>query len=164
MRSMSPGTTAVLRSICSDRRAGNDGFTLIEALVAMTLLHAFVSVLGPQLFHARRIGDGIDGRIAAQAMLRTLLDAPADRAALAQGPRSGEPGALRWSVTAEPMFVDAMIPPKATPVPVKAAKPDEAADKRPDWIAYHLTATVSWAPGRMVTADTLRLGLPGADE
>lgn len=164
MRSMSPGTTAVLRSMFSERRAARAGFTLIEALVAMTLLLAFVSVLGPQLFHARRIADRIDGRIAAQALLRSLLDAPPDRTALSQGSRSGETGGMRWSLTAEPMFIDAMIPPKAELVRAKAAKPDGPVEKRTNWIAYHLTATVSFAPGRTVTADTLQLGLPGDDQ
>ncbi|MGJ4942118.1 prepilin-type N-terminal cleavage/methylation domain-containing protein [Bradyrhizobium sp. HKCCYLS1011] len=147
----------------SERRAARAGFTLIEALVAMTLLLAFMSVVGPQLFHARRIADRIDGRIAAQTLLRTLLDAPVDRAQLAAGPRSGETGGMRWSISAEPMFVEAMIPPAAAPVPVKATKSVEPVEKGPSWIAYHLTAVVSWAPGRMVTADTLRLGLPGDD-
>ncbi len=164
MRSMSPGTTAASRSIFNERRAARAGFTLIEALVAMTLLLAFVSVLGPQLFHARRIADRIDGRIAAQALLRSLLDAPPDRVALSRGPRDGETGGMRWRITAEPMFIDAMIPPKAELVPAKTAKPDAPVEKRPNWIAYHLTATVSWAPGRTVTADTLQLGLPGEDQ
>jgi prepilin-type N-terminal cleavage/methylation domain-containing protein len=163
MRSTSIGTTAGSRSICSDSRAGCAGFTLIEALVAMTLLLVFVSVLGPDLFHARRIADGIDGRIAAQALLRTILDAPLDRSTLAQGPRTGEIGDLHWTVTAEPMFVDAMVAPAANLTQAVAIKPADPALKRPSWIAFHLTATVSWAPGRMVTADTLRLG-PRGDE
>lgn len=158
MRSTSTGMMAALRSTCGDHRAGCAGFTLIEALVAMTLLLAFVSVLGPQLFHARRIADGIDGRIGAQALLRTILDAPLDRGALAAGPRDGDVGDLHWSVTAEPMFVDAIVPHAARAMSTAANAPADASRERRNWIAYHLTATVSWAPGRMVVADTLRLG------
>jgi type II secretory pathway pseudopilin PulG len=168
MRSTSTGTTVASPSTCSDDRCGRGGFTLIEALVAMTLLLAFVSVLGPSLFHARRVADGIDGRIAAQALLRTILDAPFDRATLAAGSRSGEVGGLNWTVTAEPMFVDAMVA-KVSSAPVEAQtlvatnKPTKPAPKPKTWIAYHVSGTVSWGPGRMVVADTMRLG-PEAEE
>ena len=163
MRSTSTGTTAALRSICPEPRAAEAGFTLIEALVAMALLLAFVSVLGPHLFYARRIADKIDGRIAAQVLLRTILDSPVDRAILANGTRDGETAGLRWSVTSEPMFVGAIAVRRDAPTSTPPDKKAEAATKRPNWIAYHLVATVSWAPGQMVSADTLRLG-PEADE
>lgn len=143
--------------MCSKGRSLRAGFTLIEALVAMTLLLAFMSVLGPQLFHGRRIAAGIDGRIAAQALLRTLLDAPFDRAALGQGTRSGETAGMHWRIAAEPMFVDAMVP-AAQPTIIETSGAAKPADPPRTWMAYHLTATVSWSPGRSVTADTLRLG------
>jgi prepilin-type N-terminal cleavage/methylation domain-containing protein len=146
-------------STCDDHGDGRAGFTLIEALVAMTLLLTFVSALGPSLFQARRIADGIDGRIAAQALLRTILDQPFDRSTLAAGPRSGEVGDLHWVVTAEPFFVDTMVAEIGGPISAASNTPSQPAPKRPTWIAFHLTATVSWAPGRMVVADTLRLGL-----
>jgi prepilin-type N-terminal cleavage/methylation domain-containing protein len=163
MRWTSTGTMGALRSTCSDRRAANAGFTLIEALVAMTLLLSFVAVLGPYLFHARRIADGIDGRIAAQTLLRTLVDLPPDRSLLAQGPRDGEIGGMRWTVTAEPVFVEAMSSPAIDPGPGAASEPSDAMGKRTRWMAFHVTATVSWAPGRMVVADTVQLA-PETDE
>jgi hypothetical protein len=161
MKWTSIGTTAGSLSTCRDRREACAGFTLIEALVAMTLLLAFVSVLGPHLFHARRIADGVDGRIAAQALLRTLVDAPLNRSLLAQGGCSGETAGLRWSMIAEPMFVDAMMPAAADLIPAVASKPSEPVQKRIAWAAFHLTVTVSWAPGRSLAADTIRLGSEG---
>jgi prepilin-type N-terminal cleavage/methylation domain-containing protein len=152
-----------LRSIYPEPGAARAGFTLIEALVALALLLAFVSVLGPHLFYARRIADKIDGRIAAQALLRTILDSSVDRSTLTNGPRDGETGGLRWSVTAEPMFVDAMVPQREASMPTAGSTKGEPAVKYPNWIAFHLVATVSWAPGQMVSGDTLRLGL-GADQ
>jgi prepilin-type N-terminal cleavage/methylation domain-containing protein len=161
MRSTSTGTTVVWRSICRDLAVARGGFTLIEALVAMALLLAFMSVLGPHLFYARRIADKIDGRIAAQTLLRAILDAPVDRVALAKGPRDGETAGLRWMVTAEPMFVDAMAPQQGslmqTVVEKSQEKPNEPAAKRRNWIAYRVIAKVSWGPGRVVSAETLRL-------
>jgi len=53
MRSVSIGTPAASssrRSDCGEKRAG---FTLIEALVAMALVLAFVATLGSYLFHAQ---------------------------------------------------------------------------------------------------------------
>jgi prepilin-type N-terminal cleavage/methylation domain-containing protein len=164
MRSMSTGTTAASRSICRDFADARGGFTLIEALVAMALLLAFLSVLGPHLFYARRIGDAIDGRIAAQTLLRAILDAPVDRVALTKGPRDGETAGLRWTVTAEPMFVDAMVP-QVGSLMQTAAKPQDKKEnlndppaKRPNWIAYRVIAKVSWGSNQMVSAETLRLG------
>ncbi|WP_429031724.1 prepilin-type N-terminal cleavage/methylation domain-containing protein [Bradyrhizobium sp. I1.14.4] len=152
-----------LRSICPEPRDARAGFTLIEALVALALLLAFVSVLGPHLFYARRIADRIDGRVAAQVLLRSILDSPVDRSILANGTRDGETAGLRWSVTSEPMFVDAMVVRRDVPAAAASNKKEEPGAKRRSWIAYHLVATVSWAPGQTVSADTLRLGL-AADE
>ncbi|MDI4235735.1 prepilin-type N-terminal cleavage/methylation domain-containing protein [Bradyrhizobium sp. Arg237L] len=159
---MSTGTTVAWRSICRDHAAARGGFTLIEALVAMALLLAFVSVLGPHLFYARRIADKLDGRIAAQTLLRAILDAPVDRMALAKGPRDGETAGLRWTVTAEPMFVDGMVPQEGslmqTVVDKSKEKPNEPPAKRRSWIAYRVSAKVSCGPGQVVSAETLRLG------
>jgi prepilin-type N-terminal cleavage/methylation domain-containing protein len=167
MRSTSIGTPAASRSICRDLGAGRAGFTLIEALVAMAVLLAFVSVLGPYMFHARRIAENVQGRVAAQALLRVILDAPMDRLALAKGPRDGETDGVHWSIAAEPMFVDAMLPTErpalSTPQkPKEATAPENAKDtaaKRPRWTAFRLVARVSWAPEQMVSAETVRLGV-----
>lgn len=158
MRSTSIGTPAVLRSIRREFGAGRAGFTLIEALVAMALLLAFVSVLGPYMFHARRIGENAQGRVAAQALLRAILDAPFDRLAMAKGPREGETAGMRWSIAAEPMFVDAMLPVDGPLLPA-ADHPRDAGDKRRHWTAFRLVARVSWQSGQMVTAETMRLGV-----
>jgi prepilin-type N-terminal cleavage/methylation domain-containing protein len=138
----------------ADTRAG---FTLIEALVAMALLLAFLSVLVPHLFYARRIVEHLDDRIAAQVLLRALLDAPVDRSALGNGSRDGETDGLRWSVSAEPMFVDAMVPHAAPPLPASRNSGD-AAPKVRRWRAFRLVVTVSWRSGHAVSAETLKLG------
>lgn len=168
MWSMSTGTAAMSRPICRDGDAGQAGFTLIEALVALALLLGYLSVLGPHLFHARRIADQLDGRIAAQIRLRAILDAPFDRMALAKGARDGETGGMRWSIAVEPMFVEAMLPRERDRVQVAAGRLEAAGTDagkdddsgRPRWTAFRLIAKVSWAPGRVVSAETLRLGVP----
>ena len=120
--------------------SGQAGFTLLEALVALAVILAFAVVLGPHLSQARRIMADADGRIAAQVLLRSLLDAPFDRSSLANVSRDGETAGLRWRVASEP---------------VAAAAP-RAAD-RPNWQAFRVTASVVWGTDQVITAETIRL-------
>jgi len=116
------------------------GFTLIEALVALALVLAFASVLGPYLFQARRIVANVDGRVAAQVLLRTLLDAPFDRTRLANAVREGEVSGLRWRIVT---------------APIEGAT--TTSTDGPKWAEYRVTATVSSGGGRVVVAETVRL-------
>src|SRR5258707_14094568 len=101
MKSASTGTPAASPSRAGEPDRGLAGFTLIEALVALALILAFAEVLGPHLFHARRIAANADRRVAAQVLLRSLLDAPFDRSRLAHASRSGEMAGLRWQIATE---------------------------------------------------------------
>jgi prepilin-type N-terminal cleavage/methylation domain-containing protein len=143
MKSASTGTPVESRSPPRNdgRRAG---FTLLEALVALALVLAFASVLGPYLFQARRITSNSDGRVAAHALLRTLMDAPFDRAAMVNASREGEVAGLRWRVVAQPMTIDALSSGRQQEVP--------------PWSAFRVVASVSWGPGQMLSAETMRLG------
>jgi Tfp pilus assembly protein PilV len=138
MKFASIGTLEASRS----RRdgSGQAGFSLLEALVALALVLAFAVVLGPHLSHARRIMADADGRVAAQVLLRSLLDAPFDRSDLANVSRDGETAGLRWRVASEPV---------ATAAPRSAA--------RPNWQAFRVTASVVWGADQVITAETIRL-------
>jgi hypothetical protein len=125
------------RNSLGDKRSG---FTLLEALVALTLLLMFVSVLVPYLFHARRIVDHAENRIAAQILLRTLINAPFNRSHLANVVRGGELDGLHWRIVASPMAVDIV--------------PSDAAHS---WTAYRVAVSVSWGHGQRVAAETVRL-------
>jgi Tfp pilus assembly protein PilV len=115
------------------------GFTLFEALVALALVLAFVEVLSPYLFHARRIMVNSEGRVAAQVLLRSLVDAPFDRSQLANVSRSGEMAGLHWHIVTEPMTAGAPSPP---------GQP---------WTAFRVIASVSSGGGQVITAETVRL-------
>lgn len=140
MKSESIGTRAVSSSSICNQADKRSGFTLLEALVALTLLLAFVSVLVPYLFHARRIMDNSEPRIAAQILLRTLLNAPFDRSHLANAVRAGELNGLHWRIVAKSM----------------AAEDVSSRNSQP-WTAYRIAASVSWGAGQSVTAETVRL-------
>src|SRR5215813_11051391 len=103
MKFASIGTRAASRSRPGNSNRNCAGFTLFEALVALALVLAFVEVLGPHLFYARRIMVNAEGRVAAQVLLRSLLEAPFDRSQLANVSRGGETAGLRWRIVTEPM-------------------------------------------------------------
>jgi prepilin-type N-terminal cleavage/methylation domain-containing protein len=140
MKFASIGTPVASRS-CRDN--GQAGFTLLEALVALALVLAFAAVLGPHLSQARRIMAQADGRVAAQVLLRSLLDAPYDRSDLVNASRDGETGGLRWRIVSEP---------------VAAAAP--GVPDRTNWLAFRVMASVAWGSGQLITAETIRLGRP----
>ena len=141
MKFVSTGTPAASSSGPDDRNDGEAGFTLLEALVSLALILAFAGVLGPNLSQARRIMAHADGRVAAQVLLRSLLDAPFDRATLPNASREGETGGLRWRVVATPVAV-------------------AAPSGKANWAAFHLNASVAWADGQSISAETIRLGKP----
>ena len=122
---------------------------LLEALVALALVLAFAAVLGPVLFQARQMMSDADSRIAAQALLRSMLDAPLDRAAFAKDARQGETAELRWRITAAPFEVD---------TPSRPHVDSSSGQKQPQWTAYRVFASVSWGQQHTITAETVRLG------
>jgi prepilin-type N-terminal cleavage/methylation domain-containing protein len=138
MKSASTGTPAASSSKAAECDTGCAGFTLIEALVALALILAFAEVLGPHLYHARRIAANADSRVAAQVLLRSLLDAPFDRSQFANALRRGETAGLHWEIVTEPVTTGA-LPPQG------------------QWTAFRVTATVSSGGGPVVTAETVRL-------
>jgi prepilin-type N-terminal cleavage/methylation domain-containing protein len=155
MKSASTGIRVALRLLrkAAHKRAG---FTLIEALVALALVLSFAAVLGPYMFHARRIVSGVDDRIAAQILLRSLIDAPFERSAAPNPVREGAISGLQWRIIAEPMFVE-----KLRPARERIASSREQNDppaEQPSWNAFRVVASVSWGPGSSISAETVRLG------
>jgi prepilin-type N-terminal cleavage/methylation domain-containing protein len=162
MRFASTGIRAAWRSLRPDRTAGRRGFTLLEALVALGVLLAFASALGPYMFQARRLIDKAQGRVAAHVLLRSLLEVPLDRTDLSKAARDGETAGLRWRIVMQPMFAIQKAPPrdpnKNASAPPSAKPSDKPGAAEPDWMAFRVVASVSWAPGQLVTAETVRLG------
>jgi prepilin-type N-terminal cleavage/methylation domain-containing protein len=140
MKSASIGTLAASRSH-RDNGKRQAGFTLLEALVALALVLAFAATLGPHLSQARRIMDHAESRVAAQVLLRSLLDAPFDRSRLAKASRKrtdcdGASWLSRWS-----------------PLPL-------ARRISRKWLPYLVIASVAWGSDQVMTAETIRLGWP----
>jgi prepilin-type N-terminal cleavage/methylation domain-containing protein len=156
MKFASIGIPAASRWSPRQPNSRRGGFTLLEALVALTILLAFAAALGPFLFQARRIMTNADGRVAAQILLRALLADPVNPESLANLAHDGESAGLRWRVTAEPTTIEAMLPQNRS-VP-HAAAADPSRPPPPHWVAYRVVARVAWAPGQLISAETVRLG------
>jgi type II secretory pathway pseudopilin PulG len=156
MRCASIGTRAVSRLFrnCARKSAG---FTLLEALVALALILAFAAALGPYLFHARRIMAGVDRRIAAQVLLRSLLEAPLNRSALADASRKGETAGLQWWITAAPILIGPVAPPPRQKMSLEKGQ-NASTPERSNWTPFRVIASVSWGPGQSISAETVRLG------
>ena len=148
MKFASIGTRARLRSYLLERKRNRAGYLLLEALVALALVLAFAATLGPVLFQARRIMNQADDRIAAQELLRSLLDAPLDRGAFANDAREGTSADLRWRITATPLRDAVPLIPQV----------DSAAQQQANWTAYRVVASVYWGKEHSVSAETVRLG------
>jgi hypothetical protein len=109
---------------------------------ALALILAFAAAVVPFLFQARSIMTLADRRVAAHVLLRSLISAPHDRSAVASA-REGESSGLRWRVVAQPIAL-AVLPPR----------------EGPNWVPVRVSASVSWGPGRVISAETVRLGRP----
>ena len=152
------GSTGIRVALQLLRKAARKraGFTLLEALVALALVLAFAAALGPYMFQARRIVTRVDDRIAAQILLRSLVDSPFERSAAPNPIREGSTAGLQWRITAEPMFVEKLRPAlKHKPSEQKENDPVAAP---PSWDAFRLVASVWWGPGSSISAETVRLG------
>jgi len=141
MRSVSTGTLVASQSSRNDRSDRQAGFTLLEALVALALLLIFASAVGPHLSQARRIMANAEGRVAAQVLLRSLLNAPFDRSSSARASQEGETNGLHWRIET---------------APAAAVR----AQDQSNWSAFRVVASVTWAPGQVIIAETIRLRKP----
>lgn len=130
----------------NDHPRRNAGFTLIEALVALSLLFTFVATFGPVMFQARHILTQSGDDVGAQVLLRSLLADPFDRQKPEAGVREGESGALAWSIDVEPYGAPHALP------------SNDVKQREPAWALFKVVARVTLGNGRAVTAETLRLG------
>ena len=148
MKFASIGIAAGSPSKRRDDEERRSGFTLIEALVALSLLLVFAAALGPVLSHGRHILARGDGQVRAQLLLRSLLESPFSASDPEVSAREGESAGFRWRVAVEPFAGASFDAPSGA-----------FAGKLPyDWSLYKVTARVLWGDDQSVTAETLRLG------
>jgi general secretion pathway protein I len=92
------------RKSCSD---GEEGFTLIEALVALAIVAAVLASIGAVIATTVKGARGIDQRLALGGTAETLLAALPARTLLKPGRQSGETAGHRWRIDVSPMNIAA---------------------------------------------------------
>lgn len=147
MRSASTGSTAgPLLSVCCDAlRAGRranaeNGFTLIEALVALTVLALALAAFSPSFGAAARNFVRLEDRLAAQLLATSLLDEQTAARVLLPGVTRGRHGSYSWQVVVA-LAAEDVSPAIANP-----------------WSLFELVVVVDWLPQRRLQLQTLHLG------
>jgi general secretion pathway protein I len=104
------------RRSCSD---GEEGFTLIEALVALAIIAAVLSSIGAVIGTTVKGTRSIDQRLALTGAAETLLAALPARNLLKPGRQSGELAGHRWRIDVAPLNVAVSdVPQTSTFVPM----------------------------------------------
>jgi len=124
------------------------GFTLIEALVALAVLVAFVGALTPLMFQGHRILSRGNGAVQAEIVLKALLDSPVERNNPVMGLQEGESNGLQWRMKVEPY---------AGILPTETAKTADPQKPSHHWSLLHIKAEVFWRGGKRMEGETLRL-------
>jgi general secretion pathway protein I len=94
------------------------GFTLIEALVALAIIAAVLSSIGAVIGTTVKGTKSIDQRLALTGAAETVFAALPARNALKPGRQSGELAGHRWRVDVAPLNAAAMEGPQARFVPL----------------------------------------------
>lgn len=123
------------------RSKSSAGFTLIEALVALTILALSLTVLFQSYSSGLTLVRTMDDHLNARTLARSLLSEGALLASTTNLNRQGREGALDWSLT-------------VSPAPVRLSPDDE----RNPWRLYQVTATVDIPGRRPIRLDTLVMG------
>ena len=91
----------------------------------------------------------------AELLLRSLLQPPFNRLVPEIGIREGESDGLHWRINVE-TAPSIMFP---SDVGATGATTNDAnTNNAINWAMFHVMAEVSWGAGKVVRADTLRLG------
>ena len=120
------------------RRQGEAGFTLIEVLVALTVVAISLSAIGSLIAVTVRGARAVGAHLALIETARGIVTGLPDRNDLAPGSFSGETAGYRWRVDVLPFYADFVEP--------------EAA-----WLPQTVVVRVQSPAGKVLQLNTLRL-------
>jgi general secretion pathway protein I len=129
----------LFQSAARKSRAGCDGFTLIEVLIALVVVSISIAALGQLMASNRRVAGSLDTHLSLVETARGIETALPDRAALA-GNMAGESGDYRWGVFVRPYVSNLVDPNLPTP-----------------WLPQAVAIRVQSPEGVSIQVDTVRL-------
>jgi general secretion pathway protein I len=136
----SPGGSRLFRSRPSEHSTAEAGFTLVEVLVALSIVAVALAAIGSLVATNVRGTRSIDTHITLVETGRAIMTGLPDRGQLAIGSFSGEMGDHRWRADVVPFFapnVDQRLP---TP-----------------WIPQRVVIRVQSPAGPILQLETIRL-------
>lgn len=154
------------------RLADRSGFTLIEVLVAFSVLAVLLSVMYRGVVTMRAGSKAFDDRMQADIVARSVFAEALSNRALGSGTTSGLRDGRRWTITARSIDLSGSLPSppsKASTPPVGAASipgaPPPAAGDKPKvtWVPQRLIVSVA-TTGRPVVVETVRLVSRGSEQ
>ena len=98
-------------------RRNQRGFTLIEVLVALSVVAISLSAIGSLVAVTIRGARSVGGHLALLETARTIITGLPDRGELSPGEFSGEAAGHRWRVDVLPFYADFIDPEKTTWIP-----------------------------------------------
>jgi general secretion pathway protein I len=131
---------------------GTAGFTLIEVLVAITVLAVVLGAIGGVVGNTVRTIHSVDRRLPLLETAQSLIASLPTRDALQPGTQSGTSGDFRWRIDA--VLLNSNVPDNAA-----AALSTAAAGAAPkvSWVPLAITVRVQGGEGPPVRLDTVRL-------
>jgi Prokaryotic N-terminal methylation motif len=125
--------------------SGSSGFTLVESLVALTVMMILLSAIAALSASSLRAGQYVEHHVADIENIQKILAGLPQRSELAKPPLSGEMAGYRWRIDAEP-YNAAFIDPRAQ-IP---------------WTPETIVVTVQGPSGARLSFDMVRLVQAGA--
>lgn len=135
----------LLQSDDGDARKSRAGFTMIEALVALSVFAISLAAIGSVVASNVRATRRVDDRLTLVETARAVLTGLPDRGSLALGDFSGEMGDNHWRVDVLPFAADFVDPSRPAP-----------------WVPQAVVIRVETPTGQELRLDTVRLRPVGA--
>ena len=131
---------------------GTAGFTLIEVLVAISVLAVVLGAIGAVVGNTVRTIRSVDRRLPLLETAQSLIASLPARDALQPGTQSGTSGDFRWRIDA--VLLNRNVPDNAAAAQSTAAT---ATPPKVNWMPLAITVRVQGSEGPPVRLDTVRL-------